>query len=1521
MTPERLQQIRTIYEHAMGLAPARRDAYLAGACAGDAELRREVDALVRTGEHRAAPDSPLKTRPRNSSATKSSAKSSPAKPSARRGTRKGGEQKTPLEVVPGRTTLGAYRVLEKIGEGGMGTVYLAKDARLGRRVALKLLPAHFARDEELVRRFEQEARAASALNHPNIITVHEIGEERGRLFIVTEFVEGKTLRERIWEGRFPVAEALDVCAQVAGALQKAHAAGVIHRDVKPENVMLDEEGHVKVLDFGIAKQLAPAPSVDTEAPTSARVNTASGVVLGTTAYMSPEQVRGHELDGRSDVWSLGCVLYEMLTGRAPFEEKNFGDLVVAILHGDPPSLTDLASEVPADAGVLIARALSKRREDRFASAKEFRDELKRVGRLLDLRADTLDAPAAATAPAPAQSQRVESLPPSARAAGVAGRKYQTTEQRRQLTVLFADLAEGLAALTEEMDAEDVGELMSSLWPLVDSVVEAHGGEVTKRVGETFVALWGARGAREDDPERAVRAALDMQSALFAFVAKAKSQDVGVRDEEGEEARLMRAGVSTGLVLLGAVGATGELTVTGDPVRLASRLQQESPVGGVLISHDTYRHVRGVFDVLPPGTIQTGGRSEPVQFYNVQRAKRRAFRVQTRGVEGVETRMVGRKAELRRLTDTLESVFEEGELQVVTVLADAGLGKSRLLYEFSNWVELLPDVWYVFNARAGESDQGLPYSLVRDLFSFRFEIQDSDTPEVARTKLERGMLSMCKGVAEAEVLMRAHFIGQLIGFDYSASPHVSGIRDDARQVRDRAFRYAAQFFSDVSRELPTLLYFDDIHWADDGSLDFIDYLALHCAHDTVMLLCLARPALLERRPAWGEGRERHTRLTLQPLSKKESRQLVEEILRHAQGVPPELRELIVGGAEGNPFYVEELIKMLIDQRVIVTGSDVWSVDATRLGEVQVPPTLTGVLQARLDRLTPEEKTVLQRASVIGRVFWDDAVEQLGAGVTVPVRRVTTREPFSRRQLPADDVDVVRVLESLRGKELVYRREAAAFAGTREYTFKHALLRDVTYESVLKRERREYHRRAADWLTRHSGGRVGEYAGLIAEHFERAGASEDAAEWYGRAGRQARETYAPETAIRYYRKALGFLNSGAAAAVPPEDELALNALRMEWHEGLGEVLRVQARYSEAVEAYREMRAAAEALQSAPAQARAWNEIALVQSSQGDNRACFESTQRAEMLARAAGAAGPAAGVEFARALNLQSQVCSRLGDARAAMMLADRALALVDGLGDEGRRVRAECLKSLGMAYHMLGQFQQAEEFKSLSLGLYRELADRRYVGNLLNSLGETARLRGDYPVAFARYSEALQIAREIGNRNGEILYLSNLGAARVGLGEYEEAESDLRQTIELATAAGYVGLSENYRFLAEALLGRGRLAEAQGAALRALELGREIENHEHLAEAWRVLGLVASGSKSSVEVGGEARDAGACFSQSLSIFARIQMEAEHARTLRDWARHELAQGDAERGRQLLAEARDSFQRLNMELELARTADEA
>jgi serine/threonine protein kinase/tetratricopeptide (TPR) repeat protein len=1511
MTPERRKLISRAFEQALKLAPTRRSAYLEETFANDAELRAEVEALLaaHSREQEAAPEADTSLK--------------------RRGGRARSKSDSLPEIIPGRTTLGAYNVLEKLGSGGMGTIYLAKDARLGRRVALKILPAHFARDEEFVRRFELEARAASSLNHPNIITVHEIGEAEGRRFIVTELVEGRTLREAMAEGPMPVREVLEVCAQVAGALAKAHGAGIVHRDVKPENVMVDEEGHVKVLDFGIAKRLQHSAEINTEAPTSAQhVNTAAGVVLGTSTYMSPEQLRGQDLDARTDIWSLGVVLYEALAARPPFEASNYGDLVVSILHGEPPSISDVRDDVPEELEEVLRRALAKERDERVPSAKEFQLELKRIARKLDMEAESTRGNVASTTPRvrdeEREAARLRAVPTMQQGAAPqqTAQQQQTTEQRKQLTVLFADLS----GLAEAHTEEDAGELLGELWPMLDAVVEEYGGSVDKHVGDTLVALWGSRASREDDPERAVRAALAMQRAVSDFAEERLPQVFDadtVNAPEGDAqpapasafAPLVRAGVSTGRALLGEVGATGELTVTGDAVRLASRLQQAAPPGSILLSHDTYTHVRGVFSVHPPESLEIGIRgAEPVQFYRVKRAKPRAFRVNTRGVEGVETRMVGRKPELRRLTDTLESVFEDKELQAVTIVGDAGLGKSRLLYELANWVELLPDTWYVFNGRATESTQGLPYALVRDMFAFRFEIQDSDPPHIAREKLERGMLAMCEDVPEMR--MRAHFLGQLIGFDYSGSPHVSGIRDDARQIRDRAFHYAAQFFADISRELPVVLYLDDIHWADDGSLDFIDYLTRNCADSPVMILCLARPSLLERRPSWGEGRERHTRLSLQPLSKKESRQLVEEILKRARGVPPNLREMVVGGAEGNPFYVEELIKMLIDQKVIVTGADVWSVDASRLGEVKVPPTLTGVLEARLDKLTQQEKGVLQRASVIGRLFWGGAVEHLGAGSTTSNKSATVSDPASGPLLASEGV--AQILELLRRKELIYRREASAFAGAREYIFKHALLRDVVYESVLKRDRRAYHRRAAEWLARRSGGRVGEYAGLIAEHYDRAQSAEDAAEWYGRAGRQARESHAPESAIGFYRKALAFI--AVVERGEDSDALAIQALRMEWYEGLGEVLRVQARYGEAIEAYQSMHAAAEALNVPAAQARAWNELALVQSSQGDNRAVAESTRRAEKLARAEGR-GPGARVELARALNLQSQSSSRLGDARSAMMLADRALSLVDEMGDAGRRVRADCLKSLGMAYHMLGRFEQADEFKSQALQLFKDMGDRRSVGNLLNSLGETARLSGDYEGAFGRYQEALAIAREIGNRNGEILYFSNLGGTRVGLGQYAEAEADLRQTIEMGEAAGYVGLSENFRFLAESLLGQGRLEEAMAAARRALELGREIENQEHVAEAWRALGLVASRAGTSVKFDGRELDASNCFAESLTVFTSIQMEAERARTLRDWARHELRHGDGERGRKLWREAREAFGRLRMTLELERMTAES
>lgn len=291
-------------------------------------------------------------------------------------------------LVAEGTRFGRYEVVQKLGSGGMGEVYLAQDTQLRRPAALKLLPAKFTEDEGRLRRFEQEACAASALNHPNIITIHEVGEADSVHFLAMEFVDGETLRARMKRGGMTMREALDVAVQVAEALAAAHAAGIAHRDIKPENIMIRRDGYIKVLDFGLAKLAEQrAELVDTQAPTLARVETDPGTVMGTMQYMSPEQARGLQVDARTDIFSLGVVLYEMIAARAPFEGETRSDLLVAVLSQEPPPLASVVDEVPAELDRIVRKALRKDRDERYQTVKDMALDLKSLRRELEVGAE------------------------------------------------------------------------------------------------------------------------------------------------------------------------------------------------------------------------------------------------------------------------------------------------------------------------------------------------------------------------------------------------------------------------------------------------------------------------------------------------------------------------------------------------------------------------------------------------------------------------------------------------------------------------------------------------------------------------------------------------------------------------------------------------------------------------------------------------------------------------------------------------------------------------------------------------------------------------------------------------------------------------------------------------------------------------------------------------------------------------------------------------------------------------------
>lgn len=1066
-------------------------------------------------------------------------------------------------------------------------------------------------------------------------------------------------------------------------------------------------------------------------------------------------------------------------------------------------------------------------------------------------------------------------------------KARVVPQRKQVTILFADIS-GFTAMSEKLDAEEVSDLINALWSRIDGAITAHNGLIDKHIGDAVMALFGAPVAREEAPEQAIRAALAMQEEIRAW-----NQEMGAGEHLISDIHFsIRIGINTGRVLLGSVGTTSEYTAMGDAVNLASRLEGAAPVGGILISHDTYRHVRGIFQVEPLAPIHVKGKQAPVQVYVVHGVKPRAFRVPTRGVEGIETRMIGRDVELARLQKALRSVIETGEMRVVTIVGDAGIGKSRLLHEFKNWVEVLPDEIFQFKARANEQTANSPYFLLRDLFAFRFDIRNSDSVEAARNKLVRGMAQFVganeKDVSSSERVgvdaeIAAHFIGHLIGLDFSHSPHLQGILNDARQIRDRAFYYATQILSgDLGA--PAALLLEDLHWADEGSLDFIRHLAQTCSDAPILIVAVTRPELFEGRALWDGGHAHHIRLELTPLSEQSSHGLVQEILRRVDQVPPDLERLIVKRAAGRPFYTEELVKMLIEDGVIVKGESRWHVVEDRLVDLKVPPTLTGVLQARLDGLASSERETLQRASIVGRVFWDGAVQQL-----------VGREAW----------DMGEALAALQERELVFGRHSSAFVGEEEYIFKHSILHDVIYESVLKRERPAYHAQVADWLTDKGKERVMEYAGLIGEHYERGGKRLQAAEWYSQAGRRAQDTYAPETAITYYRKALNLLPQPQIEA-PSDLHNSYVEQRIELYEGLGTVLRWQARFEEAVEAYDMMLEMAESAGGLAAQARAWEGLSWVQEAQGNYRAMLESAERAESISQATGAS---AHEIVERTLN-KAWAFSDLGETETALPLGEQALALSTEL--ENQRMMADSLNLLGWVHQTMGHYTDAEQCIEQALALYRELDDRNWVGGMLNHLGLIAKSREDYERAAALFREALSIAREVGHRNAEIAVLNNLAGARIGLEEHHAAENDLQKVLEMTELEGWGSLWETYCFLAQVYLGQQDMESALKAARQALALGREVKFQEGIGKAWRVLGSVLADPKSkpSLTIDDQVLDANACFAKSLDIFTELEMEGERARTLKAWAQYEKESGVRERGDEMSQQAREILARLGV-----------
>jgi len=914
-------------------------------------------------------------------------------------------------------------------------------------------------------------------------------------------------------------------------------------------------------------------------------------------------------------------------------------------------------------------------------------------------------------------------------------KPQFSEQRRKLvTVLFADVS-SFTAMASEMDAEEVSDMLNILWQRIDRVITEHGGYIDKHFGDGVMALWGVETAREEDPELAIFAALAMQGELVLF------------RQEVRHDMAMRIGINTGPVILGRVGATAEFSAIGDTINTADRLEKVAPVSTVLITHNTYQHVRGVFDVLPMEPITVRGKQESLRVYIVSRAKAHSFRLRRRGVEGVETRMIGRWREFKLLKDKFKSAIANSQISAIMITGDAGLGKSRILYEFENYADLLDMDIFFLRGRARNEDRQVPFGLFRDIFTFRFGIREDDPPKAVRQKLQEGyresiVLSQ-KEMSEEEIEKRAHIIGHLLGFHLDPAPHLAPGLSDPKQMRDRALTYLLDYIQDAAADDPILLLVEDLQWADDSSLDTLLLVAQRLADFPLFILASTRPSLYVRRPSWFADVPMQMRLDLTPLSPRENRSLVYEILKLAEDVPDSVRDLVVENSQGNPFYVEELIKMLIDEGVIIKGEESWIIPTEKLAGIRVPPTITGILQARLDRLTAVQRSVILQASVIGRVFWDQTLITLNERTHETLDRETIQEALS----------------ALCDRELVYKSKRSNFRHSDEYIFKHPILREVSYECVLLRNRRLYHGLAADWLRAQSGERSVGIVGLTADHLIKAGRSVEAVADLHLAGRMSVERFANEEARGYLSRALEL--------VPPADKANRFQLlldRVEVFDTMGNRDEQKA----------DLEALEELAQSLGPTERA--KAALCRASLEEATADYEAMiQAARKAINFVSEEGPS--LILSRAHLDWGLALERLGRFHQADQQLQ--LSLNTALADGESRLAGLALCGLGIVARAMGDHMNAYRYYEKALGQFIELDDLNAQSSTLIWLGVLSTDRGDFANARICYEKALDLSRKTGFRYHESYALSNLGSNASHQGNYSRAISLIEQALNVA----------------------------------------------------------------------------------------------------------------------------------------------
>jgi class 3 adenylate cyclase/tetratricopeptide (TPR) repeat protein len=915
------------------------------------------------------------------------------------------------------------------------------------------------------------------------------------------------------------------------------------------------------------------------------------------------------------------------------------------------------------------------------------------------------------------------------------------EVRKTVTVLFTDVS-GSTSLGESLDLEALRRVMSRYFDEMRGVIERHGGQVEKFIGDAVVAVFGVPLVREDDALRAVRAAAQMRERLGTLNEELE-RDRGVRIQ-------VRTGVNTGEVMTG--GTTEGVLATGDPMNVAARLEQAASPGEILLADSTYRLVKDAVAVAEAGALELKGKAQPVQAWRLVDVAKEAPGVARR----LTSPIVGREKELLLLRAAFDQASTERACHLVTVIGEAGLGKSRLTLEFTGGVG---DRATVARARCLAYGEGITFWPLAEAVKQASGITQEDEAGEAEAKIE----ALIAGDPDAAAV--AEHVASAIGLTAAAY----SIQETFWAVR--------RLFEAVARTRPLVVEFDDIHWGEPTFLDLLEYLAGWSTGFPILLLCMARPDLLDLRPAWGVGKPNVTSIRLDPLTAEESNSVMENLLAGAE-LGPEVRVRITEAAEGNPLFVEEILRMLVDEGVLQRDDGRWSAVGD-LSSLSIPPTVSALLDARLEGLPGEERAVLQRASIVGKVFWWGAVSELSPQEEKPI--------------------VGTLLQALVRRELIHP-DRSSFTGEDAFRFGHILIRDAAYRGVPKEARANLHGQLARWLEFRAGDRVSEYEEILGYHLEQSCryrselgpvGNEDrkltveAAGWLASAGRRALARNDIPATIN--------LLSRAAALLPADDPARLailSDLAMALSEA-GDAQQARALFAEALD-----RAEASGDDRLRAHAAMQRWIALTEGEDAEAR------REAEEALQVFEAAGDQRGLS--RAWRVLGALDWRAGRVGAEERAIDRALRHARNAGDAREEAEIFFTLSRDLVRGPTPVDQGIERCEEVLAGVG---GNRAIEGYMFHALAHLRARRGEFEEALSLAERFRGILRE----NGQMV---NFWFFAEVPGDIKMLADDPYGAVEVLTE-GYehleqMGATESLftPFLAEALYKNAQFEEAE-----------------------------------------------------------------------------------------------------------------